>query len=268
MKYVVSVGGGLSSTMVLPRIARAKYGAANCVYVMAALPNEDPDVWLLVQAVERDLRIKIEHIGLGLTPWDVFHGERMMGSSRVDPCSRILKREVLLKYMTDHYAPSEATLCVGITYREIDRMVAVEANWRRKGWSVIAPLADDKSLTREGMIAECRARYGFVPRLYDMGFTHNNCGGACVKAGHKEWARLLWFLPDVYEWWEQNERKFRIEVGTTATILRDRKGGTTSPLSLEDFRERMQARWARMLPGIDPFEGLDPTPACAYCEAA
>lgn len=23
-----------------------------------------------------------------------------------------------------------------------------------------------------------------------------------------------------------------------------------------------------LLPGIDPFDGLDDTPACAYCEAA
>lgn len=266
--HVVSVGGGLSSTMALPERVVREHGRDACEFVMAALPNEDPDVWRLVEAVEGWLGIAVQRIGLNLTPWDVFFGERMMGSSRVDPCSRILKREVLQRYMAENHDPANTVLHVGITYHEIDRMAAIRANWTRKGWRVEAPLSSDPTLTRERMVTECRMRFGFVPRLYDLGFTHNNCGGACIKAGHKEWARLLWHLPDRYEWWESNERRFRQEVGTRATILRDRRGGISTPLSLVEFRERMQARWASMLPGIDPFEGLDPTPACAFCEAA
>lgn len=268
MTHVISIGGGLSSTMALPRKVIEQYGRENVTCVMARLPNEDPDVWRLVAAVEQDLGLKVEMIGLELTPWDIFFKVGMMGSSRVDPCSRVLKREVLAKYMKENYDPANTVLHVGITYHEIDRMGAIRRNWSKSGWQVEAPLSDDITVTRGSLMAECRTRYGFVPRLYEMQFSHNNCGGACIKAGHKEWARLLWWLPDTYEWWETNETKFRKEKPTTATILRDRIGGQSYTLSLTKFRQRMESRWQWLLPGIDPFDGLDPTPACAFCEAA
>lgn len=268
MKHIISVGGGLSSTMELPRRVLAVADKADCRFVMARLPNEDPDVWRLCDAVSADLGITIEYIGLNRDPWAIFHEEGMIGNSRVDPCSRRLKREVLAAWMAEHCDPADTTLYLGITAGEIERMIAIRANWTRAGWRVAAPLADDLTITREYLMDACQARYGFVPRLYLMGFSHNNCGGACVKAGQAEWARLLWYLPDVYAWWEAQETAFRAATGKAVAILRDRRGGVTRPWPLAAFRAYMQRRWASMLPGLDPFEGLDSTPPCAWCEAA
>lgn len=266
--HVVSVGGGLASTMMLPERVIERYGRDNTVLVMARLPNEDPDVWRLCDAVEARLGLPIQYIGLDMTPWDIFFRERMMGSSRVDPCSKKLKREVLDRWVRNHYPGADVVRHVGITYDEVDRFIRFRAAFERQGVRAEALLANDPTLTRAWLMTECERRYGFVPRLYRWGFGHNNCGGACVKAGHKEWARLLYWLPDVYGWWESNEARFRREISTTATILRDRRGGTTAPLTLRTFRERMETRWAGLLPGLDPFEGLDETPACAYCTVA
>jgi len=265
MKHVISIGGGLSSTMELPERVIAEHGRDNVDLIMCYLPNEDPDVWKLVEAVEDYNKIKVKLIGFMMTPWDIFFHERMLGNSRVDPCSRILKREYLAVYMDQHYDKSDTVLSVGITYDEIDRMAAISKNWTRQGWVIDAPLSNDPTITREYLMDKCSRQFGFVPRLYLMGMTHNNCGGACIKAGHAQWARLLWFLPDVYDWWEQNEQRFRIEIGEY-TILTE--GRIKRQLTLHDFRLRMQARWRDMLPGFDPFEGLEETPPCVYCEAA
>lgn len=265
MKHVISVGGGLASTMELPERVIDRYGRKNVDLLMCRLPNEDPDVWRLVESVEHRLGIEVKMIGLGLTPFDVFFQEGMLGNSWADPCSRVLKREQLAAYMTENYAPSDVVMHVGITRHEIDRMLAITVNWRRLGYRIEAPLADDRTLTREGMMARCEAVYGFIPRLYRMGMTHNNCGGACVKAGLRQWARLLWYLPDVYDWWEVNEIAFQAKFGFH-TILTE--GKPKRPLSLTAFRLRMLARWASMLPGLDPFDDLEDTPACVHCEAA
>lgn len=270
-RWVVSVGGGLSSTVELPLRMIAEHGRDRVDLVMCRLPNEDPDVWRLVEAVENLTGIRVKMIGLNLSPWDVFLQTRYIGNTRIDPCSRILKREQMAQHMKANYDPRFTTLGVGITYHEIDRMAAVRKNWTAQGWKVEAPLATDVMLTRENMMGHCRALFDFVPRLYLMNFSHNNCGGGCVKAGKAQWARLLWYLPDVYEWWERQERIFIVRVGYH-TILRDEKskGGIRSsePVSLQEFRERMQSKWANMLPGVDPFEGLEETPACVFCEAA
>lgn len=273
MGHIVNVGGGLSSTMELPRRVVERYGRENVTLIMCRLPNEDPDVWRLCDAVSTDLNIPINYIGLNLTPWDIFFKVRMMGSSRIDPCSKNLKRDVLDKWIRDNCDPADTVVHVGIQYHEIDRMIRIRAGYELRGYQVAADLSNDPTCTREWLMARCRERYGFVPRLYEYGFSHNNCGGACVKAGLQEWARLLWYLPDVYRWWESNEAKFQRQIGTNATILRDRRKGADINLTLRNFRRRCERWWAGTLPGL-PFEllprvkELTSTSACMFCAAA
>jgi hypothetical protein len=69
-----------------------------------------------------------------------------------------------------------------------------------------------------------------------MGMPHANCGGGRVKAGVKHFLRVLALDPAEYAKWEWNERRLRDQLGDIAT-LRDRKGGTTSPLTLGELRE-------------------------------
>lgn len=170
-------------------------------------------MWRLCDAVHADLGVPITYIGLGKDPWQVFFEERMMGSSRVDPCSRKLKREVLDRWLREHCDPAETLVHVGITYHEVDRMIRIRASYELRGFQVAADLADDASVTRKWLMAQCERRYWFVPRLYRWGFSHNNCAGACVKAGQQEWARLLSYLPDVYAWWERNEARLQRKSG-------------------------------------------------------
>lgn len=282
MKHLVSVGGGFTSTIELPLLVVEKYGRDNVDLVISCLAGESPDLWRLVEACEDMTRLKVKRItyapyckyledapsAMWWDIWDVFFATGMMGSTRLDPCSRVLKRETLRAYIEDHYDPAQTTMHVGITAHEIDRMMAIKANWSKSGYTVEAPLCDVELVgtTKE----RCQRMLGWVPFLYTIDASHNNCGGFCVKAGYAQMARLLWYLPDTYAYHEMQERRFREQFERDATIMRKRKtrGGVmeTTPYSLEEFRCDMERKWASMLPGFDPFDGLEDTKACTFCD--
>ena len=79
------------------------------------------------------------------------------------------------------------------------------------------------------------------PLLTRLGFPHANCRGGCIKAGAKQFERLLRELPANFAWWEAEEEKVRSIVGDHS-ILRDRRGGTTTPLPLSVLRQSVRAR--------------------------
>jgi len=189
----------------------------------------------------------------GRTPWDVFRDERMMGSSRMDPCSKHLKRLLSDRYLRAHWRPSEAIVYVGLAAHESKRYTG---HWttllgqRRwvKGirelmlpWDFRSPLVDLEAIGSAEMDAWLASLGVRRPRLYDLGFGNNNCGGACVKAGHAAWARLLAVCRPLFLWWERKEAEFIAWIGNPrASILRDRRGGVTKPLTLARFRQMIE----------------------------
>jgi hypothetical protein len=103
---------------------------------------------------------------------------------------------------------------------------------------------------------------------------HNNCGrgdkgvGFCVKGGQQEKAKLLWHDRKTYLYHETMELLHQQIFGHTNTIMKWSRGGKVEYITLRWFRLFMEARWRNMLPGFDPFEGLEETPACTFCESA
>ena len=73
-----------------------------------------------------------------------------------------------------------------------------------------------------------------------MGFEHNNCGGFCIKAGQAQFERLLRAMPDRYRYHERREQELREYLGKDVAILRDRTGGQFRPMTLREFRERLE----------------------------
>ena len=104
-----------------------------------------------------------------------------------------------------------------------------------------APLCEPPAYDKAATIETFEATYGFpLPRLYALGFPHNNCGGGCVKAGQGQFVHLLEVLPEVYAKWETGEQRMRKLLGKDVAILRDRRGGQTRPLTLTQLRRRVQ----------------------------
>lgn len=292
MKHIVSIGGGVSSTLELPLLVIEKYGAANVDFVIAALKGEDADLWRMVDWLEAKTGKHVTRVAWTPYPndvyygvrrnywvnapvwawsgiWDIFMRQGMMGNTLADPCSRILKRETLTAYILDTYKYQPVTLHVGITKDEIDRQLSIRRNWLAKGVPVEFDLCD---VDLKGTSAERAEKIlGWTPRLYASGFKHQNCGGMCVKAGHGQMARLLWYDRDTYLYHENSEILFQLKYTTESTIMRDQfqKNGKrrSESLSMMDFRGRMETKWKSMLPGFDPFDGLEETPACTFCES-
>lgn len=292
MKRIVSVGGGIASTLLLPLDVVWNYGAADTELVMAVLPNEHPDVWRLCDRAEELTGVPITYIaydpdapghwrrvdkaertsGALWTPMDIFFKHHMLGSSRVDPCSSDLKRKTVAAYITANYQPGEAVIYVGIGADEIERFAAIRDGWGAAGYETAFPLMNWTEMDRTNAILTCELLCGFVPELYTFGdeFSHNNCAGACVKAGHRQWIALLQRFPEVYAEWELGEIIFRARFGDYA-ILKDRRGGETKPLTLYALRKQFeleQRQRAGDVSDLPMFTWLSGTPACSFCDAA
>lgn len=249
---ICSMGGGFSSTAWLPRVLLSQYPKEQIHFVTSVLPNEHPSMWQLYDAVEKGLDIQVTYIAYDKenkwqyinkqdrinkeklwTPFDIFDDVKMLGNSRFDPCSRILKRETLLNYIKDNF--NSCTLAVGIHADEIDRMLSIKTNWRNNGFDVVFPLIDLPRYSDTEQQQKLQEWYGVQLDLYQLGFEHNNCHGACVKAGQRQWALLWYYYPEIYQEWEDRENEWRLENGDY-TILKKKIKGETVYITLKEFR--------------------------------
>lgn len=200
---------------------------------------EDDDLYRFLDETEAHLGVEVERIADGRTPFEVFRDVRLLGNSMMDPCSRVLKRELAHKWVKSNYAPDDVVLVMGMDWSEGHRITRTQAAW--SPYTVIAPLDSAPYWTKADMLLELE-RIGIAPpRLYALRFPHNNCGGACVKAGKAHWRHLLRTLPDVYAKWEGFEVEMRGMLGKDIAILKESRGGESVPITLTELRERAES---------------------------
>ncbi len=172
--------------------------------------------------------------------WQVFRDDAFLGNTRLANCSKFLKQRPARVWLDANCDPADTTVYAGIDWSEQHRMAAVVRNYLP--FRAVAPLCEPPYIEKAQILADLRSRGIEPPRLYDLGFAHANCGGGCVRAGQGQFAHLLNVMPERYLWWEQQEQDLRDHLGKDVAILRDRRGGTTVPLTLRTFRERHEAR--------------------------
>ena len=245
MKHVVQFSGGIQSWAAAKRVA-AKRGTENLILLFADTKMEDEDLYRFIKEAAADVGGEFITIADGRTPWEVFFAEKMMGRSGVDLCSRILKRNLLDKWRKENTTPKGSTFYVGIGHKERKRLEgdpargALGLQERFKPWIVQAPLCERPYRGKMQIMCDLKSAGMELPRLYKLGFSHNNCGGFCIKAGHAHFKNLLDKLPERYAYHEQQEKRFRRAISKNGYILRDRTGGAVTPLTLEDFRMRTE----------------------------
>lgn len=237
--HVVLISGGLASFEAARRVV-TKFNRNDVSLLFFDTLIEDPDLYRFLNDIEIALRIRIERIVEGRNPWQVFRDERFIGNSRADPCSKKLKREVLEKELSSRFPNKNVVLYFGLDWTEVHRMEALAPKWEEKGYKVEFPL-NWKPLLLHDDFKSIVERLGIqIPRLYKIGFAHNNCGGACVKAGIKQWSLLWHTFPSRYLWHERREQDLRKYLGKNISILRNRKNGKTRPMTLRVLRLRLQ----------------------------
>lgn len=144
--------------------------------------------------------------------------------------------------VVDEVGPNAVTLLFADTLIEDEDLIERSRKFWTP-WVVRSPLAEPPMRMREDVIHELRGRGIEPPRLYAAGFAHNNCGGFCIKAGHGQFARLLAWNRERYMHHEAKEQEMRDYLGKDVAILRDRADGGFRPLTLREFRERIDAGW-------------------------
>lgn len=252
MKYLVNFSGGMGSFFSSQRMVDA-YGRDNVVNLFADTLYEHPDLYEFNRRAEEILGIPLTRISVGITPWELFRRQGLIGNTLSPICSVILKREPLNAWMESHYNLSadqssmaflpDATVVLGFDWNEPNRVNDFQQ--QHPTWRVVSPMTDPPIWDKCRMIAEGMALGLPEQTLYKLGFPHNNCGGGCVRAGISHFVHLLKVLPAVFAEWETEELLTLAEFARRGiaqfSVLRDRRGGTTKPLYLRDLRLRVEA---------------------------
>jgi 3'-phosphoadenosine 5'-phosphosulfate sulfotransferase (PAPS reductase)/FAD synthetase len=238
LKHVVQYSGGAGSWAAAKRVVE-RFGTADVTLLFADVLDEDPDLYRFMADTAANVGVPVTRISDGRTPRQVMTDEKYIGNSRVDPCSKILKRQLLDKWRRDNCDPNDTICYIGIDWTEVNRFT----RWARRiaPWRGAAPLCEESPMGKPDVLKWLVAEGIELPELYKLEFAHFNCGGACIKAGQAQWEKLLRFRPTTYDSWETWEEGMRETVGDHS-ILRDRTGGVSKPLTLKNFRLRIEAQ--------------------------
>ena len=239
MKHVVQYSTGAGSAEVAWRVVE-QYGPDDVVLLTADTRVEDADNWRFAREVADRLGCEWTVLADGRTPMEVGRAVRVVPNNRMAVCSRILKRELLRAYIDTHFDPADTVIYLGYDWTEEHRIKAAWPQW--EPYKVAAPLADPPYLMKPQLLDLFRKRGIEPPLLYRQGFSHANCGGACVRGGQAQWALLFQVNRPRYLEWEAEEEKSRDLLGKDVAILRDRADGETKPLTLREFRKRIEAQ--------------------------
>lgn len=194
----------------------------------------------------------------GRTPWEVFRDERFIGNSLVDPCSKILKRQLLDRWMNEHHGDARPTTrgVVGLGEWERHRFEGHYVTkggrkvWRAglaermaaRGWAFRAPLIYFKPLLSRADIYRWLDREDIEPpALSREGFDTNNCGGFCVKSGLRQAARLYYQRPAAFAWHAEQERDAQRHIDTDCTVFRREVDGKKVALPMLQLGSELAA---------------------------
>lgn len=243
MKHVVMWSGGITS-WATARIVVERHGPEAVTFLFADTNTEDEDLHRFNEEAAAMLGGQVVRVAdpQERDTWDVFDDERYIGNTRLAPCAKLLKQAPARRWVAANTAPKDSILYIGMDWMEPHRIPGNRAHW--EPWRVEYPLTEPPLYDKDHWMEEARRAGLTPPRLYELGFAHNNCGGGCVKGGQGQWALVLKVFPERYAYHEERERQWRAKTGKNVTILRDRRGGTTKPLTLEALRLRIEAEEA------------------------
>ena len=244
MEHIVMYSGGKASWLAAHKVKEA-YPEDLIQLVFTDTKTEDEDLYRFLKEGAEALDLPLVWLADGRDIWEVFKDNRFLGNNRVPVCSRVLKQEASDSWVRDNCDPDSTTLYFGIDWTESHRAERIPERWQP--YAVEFPLLWEP-VTEKEEADILLARYGIKqPRLYDLGAPHNNCGGMCVRAGHGHFKWALSALPNRFAQWEKKEEEMRQFLDADVAILRDRRGGESKPLTLKDFRERIESKQTAQL---------------------
>ena len=231
MIHMVNFSGGMGS-FAEAKSCVDKFGLENVELLFADTLIEDEDLYRFMNECVNLLGCKLNIIADGRDPFQVFKDVRHMGNSRIDPCSKILKRELLNNYIKERFNPDEVEVHLGIDFSESHRIKGVQER--------MVPYVYRSTLVEDGCIIakDFSEQFGIKrPRLYDWKLGHNNCGGFCVKAGLGHYRNLYLANKERYISFEEREQDVYDHIQKQYPFLKKTVNGKTKYITLKQYRE-------------------------------
>jgi len=237
MIHVVSYSGGMGSFAEAWHCVQ-DFGKEHVIALFCDTLSEDEDLYRFLDETIAFLGIKFVRISREISVWDLFKKQKFIANSRNDLCSRYLKRDLMNKeWLPKEYGWEEngrkylaCEVHVGIDYSESHRLDRIQ--------DIMYPKVYRSLLVEKGLIVpkDFSEKFGIrKPRLYTLGFSHNNCSGFCVKAGLGQFKLLYEKLPEVYAKNEAREQEV-IALGGLPFLKKTIKKKVRY-LSMKEYRE-------------------------------
>ena len=230
---IVSFSGGLGSFYSAWKV---KQSCQPMRLVFCDTMIEDPDLYRFIEEAAKFLDSELVWLKDGRNPWQVFEDVRFIGNSRIAPCSRELKTKVFSKWLKENYKPEDCEIVLGFDGSEAHRIERAKSNWQP--YQVYCPLKNSL-FTRQLAIDLLKYNNIKIPKLYKMGFQHNNCGGFCVRAGTAQFRQLKREFPDRYEYHANQEEKLISKISTARPFLRKTIEGNLTYMTLREFEKEI-----------------------------
>lgn len=237
MKHIVFYSGGIGSWATAKRVVK-KYGKENVILLFTDTKIEDEDLYRFIDETVAEMGAEYVYLADGRDPWEVFKDVRYLGNSRLAQCSHLLKQKPANDWIKANFKPDECILYLGIDWTESHRTKAPVKNY--EPYKVEFPMCEEPFLTKEDMLMDLKLLGIEVPKLYKQGFSHNNCGGFCVRAGQGHFATLLKQKPDLYKYHEEKEQEMREFLDKDVSILRRTVKGERFNLTMKQLREELE----------------------------
>ena len=208
MKHILTISGGLTSAYVCKVITEKE---KNVELIFTDTCWEHKDLYRFLNDLEKLFKMDITRLQHPKykNPEELFKSHGMLGSNRVPSCSRVLKVEVLQKYLKEKY-DNNCIVYFGIDYSESHRAERIKFQYDKLGIETRFPLVESKDFFIRDRIANWLKENNIeIPYLYKKGYSHNNCSGGCVRAGKKSWLHLLKNDPETYKERERVEKEFK-----------------------------------------------------------
>lgn len=199
--------------------------------------GEDPDNYRFLRESSDKFGAELVWLKGDKSIWDVYKQVRFIGNSRLAPCSHKLKQQPARNWLDDNCSPDDTIVYVGIDWTESHRMAAIRRNYLP--YRAEAPLTEPPFIDKTEMLSACREWGVEPPSMYGDNLPHANCGGFCVRAGQAQFRQLLRINRERYLFHENKEQELRDYLDKDVSILREKIDGTSIPITLRAFRERV-----------------------------
>lgn len=264
IKHIVSVSGGGGSALAAERVVE-KFGKSKVVFVFADTNTESDDLYELLKFMQAH-HDGVEFVHLtnqGRNIWDVFDAQGIIRTpTGACKASIELKHKAIAHWIVDNYTPLECILYTGLDHTESLPGTRGEPSRQERFQARWLPYRVEHPLNWTPRLSACQIRdairrLGYPAQsLYERGYPHNNCGGACILAGLGQWHGLYLDYPERFLYHETREEEFNEKHRKNRkpfTVLRNqalqavlqsdgeiKMERHVEPLSLGEFRRRIE----------------------------